>query len=260
MEKYKNLRKEDLQRIALLSLFNNNGFQFTDKWFTYTGGQIGNYYVQSINITADGEDYVQAISHIVEIITLEIGPKNFDVISGGESRDWDFSNPVAVTLRKPHAKIYKDGRIIGAKLEGKRVLHVADLNNEGSSPRDIWVPAIRKAGGKITDILFYVDRLEDGVEVMKNLDLHSHCVIPLDQKAWEILLKNNKITPEIHQSLLDRWEDKRLWAHNMLRNHPEQLAEMLAGDASSQAKANKILDKGYPEIKEELLPIIENLK
>ena len=50
------------------------------------------------------------------------------VISGGESRDWDFSNPVAARMSLPHCKIYKDGKMLGAEVFRRPVVHIADLN------------------------------------------------------------------------------------------------------------------------------------
>lgn len=246
------IRKVKIQEEQVLNLFRCGGFKFTEKWFPYTSGQIGNYYVQSIDICSDGEAYALAIQHMVELITCEIGLDNFDVISGGESRDWDFSNPVAVALCKPHAKIYKDGKIIGAKLEGKRVLHIADLNNEGSSPRDLWVPAIKKAGGIIKHIAFYVDRMEDGIDEMKKLELQSHAVIELDQEAWSILRRHQKVTSEVYDSLIIRWRDKKAWAHHALVNHPEVMKDLLGKDAK---KGEKILAT-YPEVKQALMEIM----
>src|SRR3989344_1798195 len=112
-------------------------------------------------------DYSRAVRGIIKLMRSVVPDFSYNIISGGESRDWIFSNPAAYELGKPHLTIYKDKKMIGADVKGKRVIHVADLNNEGSSPRDIWVPAIRDADGKIEDIFFFVDRMEDGVGVMK---------------------------------------------------------------------------------------------
>jgi orotate phosphoribosyltransferase len=254
------LRKKKIQEEQVLNLFDCGGFRFTETWFPYTSGQVGNYYVQSIDICRNGDMYALAIEHMIEVIRHEVGIDNFDIISGGESRDWDFSNPIAVALHKPHTKLYKDGKMIGAPVEGKIVLHIADLNNEGSSPRDFWVPAIRKAGGIIEHVVFYVDRMEDGIREMRNIGLASHAVLPLDTMAWDILCSHQHISPEIHFSLMERWKDKTKWAHKALLTYPEQLMIMSMGDNVSQAKALKILDKGYPEIKSALLTRIEKLR
>ena len=250
--------KASIQQENLKNLVNNGGFQFTEAFFPYTSGQIGPYYVQSIAIEKDGVDYAFAIDSLVKltemVLPIKSYLKNSDIIiSGGESRDWDFSNPVAAKISKAHTKIYKNGKMLGADVNGKKVVHIADLNNEGSSPRDLWVPAIRNAGGTIENIFFYVDRMEDGVEEMKKLGLNSYAVINLDESAWDYLLKTNVINEKVHTSLRTRMEDKNKWARDMLRSERglETLANLFGSKNSD--KATKILTKGYPDMQEELL-------
>jgi orotate phosphoribosyltransferase len=211
----------DLQEANLRNLLKTGAFQFVDDatpWFPYTSGQVGPYYFQSATIEKDGEAYAIAIRSLVELIQAAAAP--YDVISGGETRDWDFSNPVAVALRKPHLKLYKDGRALGAEAPGKAVLHVADLNNEGSSIRDYWKPHIEKNGGRVVGFVSFVDRLEDGVDVLRKLGIPSLSVVPLNEHAWDLMLQEGHISPAIHQALVERARDKRGWAIRTLRAHP----------------------------------------
>ena len=128
------------------------------------------------------------------------------------------------------------------------------MNNEGSSPRDLLVPMIRSAGGEIGDIFFFVDRLEDGIEVMKTLDLNSHAVVSLNHYARDYLLKNNAINREIYMSLLERMEDREEWARRMLRSDMGVKQFILClKDEKMRNRVKKILDVGYPELKEEIL-------
>src|SRR3989344_3362269 len=147
----------------------NNGFQFSNTFFPYTSGQIGPYYVNSESVMKNAGHYKQAcddLSFLVSIVTKNYS-RDIDIIAGGEKRDWVFSNVVAEKVVKAPVMIYKDGSYIGADMNGNHVALVCDLNNEGSSPRDSWIPTIKKAGGSISHIFFYVDRLEDGTNVMK---------------------------------------------------------------------------------------------
>lgn len=238
-----------------MALVRNDGFQFTNTFFPYASGEIGSYYIESTVVENSGRDYRKACQSMARLIK-EHAPIPWDfVISGGESRDWDFSNPVAAMLGRPHFKIYKDGRTKGARdIAGKTVMHIADLNNQGSSPRDLWVPAIQKAGGTIEHIFFYVDRLEDGVQVMKDLGLRSHAVVPLDEHAWDILQEYEVITPEVYNSLRTRMEDKDRWARAMLISNQgfETLKELFM-EPKTISKAWKILDVGYPTLREVLI-------
>lgn len=241
-----------MQELGLMTLAANDGFQFTKTFFPYTSGKIGPYYVQSAVVQINGADYVAAVQALRDLV-LE---SSAEVISGGESRDWIFSNPVSVLMGLPHATIYKNGKVIGANMEDKEVAHVADLNNEGSSPRDIWVPAIEGAGGKINHIYFYVDRLEDGAGVMEDLGLKSHAVVPLDGHAWGYLLGLTEfcvLDKQIYEGLMERMEDKDRWARDMLRSDEgfKTLSE-LARNPDTAMKVRNILDNGYPDLKDEL--------
>ena len=162
----------ELQQKHLEILVRNKGFQFTGTFFPYTSGEIGPHYVQSAVALKNGKDYGEAIKDMRIAIELKTSRGiDMEVISGGESRDWCFSFPIATQMGKPHAMIYKNGKYIGPNLQNQRVVHVADLSNEGSSPRDLWIPVIRERGGKIEQIFFYVDRMEQGPIVMKELGL-----------------------------------------------------------------------------------------
>ncbi|MAE13064.1 hypothetical protein CMO92_00725 [Candidatus Woesearchaeota archaeon] len=242
----------ELQKQHLTILASHGQPQFTNTWFPYTSGEVGPYYVQSVAVTRNGDHFAQAVEALCTLISSSHTLDGYDIITGGETRDWAFSFPVAYALGKPHAMIYNSGKVVDASLEGKRVLHVADLNNEGSSFRDKWVPTIRKAGGEIVEAFFYVDRREDGVQVLENRGVPSSSVVPLDSHAWDILREQSYITPELYDSLQERMEDKRAWAHRALRGNIEQLENMLL-DRGKRAKALKIINIGYPEIAKELV-------
>ncbi len=245
----------DLQQKHLRILIRNGAFQFTETFFPYTSGEVGPYYVQSAVVLKHGRDYRTSIKDMTEFVK-RFTDKNIDVISGGESRDWVFSFPTAVKMGLPHMMIYKNQKVIGPDIENKRVAHVADLSNEGSSPRDLWIPTIRGAGGKIDHIFFYVDRLEDGVRVMEDLNLDSHSIVPLNESAWDYLLDKNVIDKEIYSSLRERMDDKDKWAREMLRSKAglEILTDLLSYiEKKNRAKGEKILNVGYPDMKEELL-------
>ena len=92
---------------------------------------------------------------------------------------------------------------------------------------------------------------------MKELGLNSHAVVPLDEHAWEYLQKINKITPEIYHNLMARGktkEERDAWAKAMLKTDAglETLAKLAASEKTF-SKAKGILDKGYPNMKDELI-------
>jgi orotate phosphoribosyltransferase len=246
-----------LQQSNLRNLIKTGAFRFIDgitPWFPYTSGQIGPYFVQSVCIEREGAAYARAIRSLIELIRAKVPA--FDVISGGETRDWDFSNPVAVLMKKPHAKMYKDGRLLGADIRGKKVLHVADLNNEGSSVRDYWKPIVERNQGRFIAAVSFVDRLEDGWALFKKMKLASHSVVPLDKTAWDILLSEKLISREIHTQLVIRMKDRCQWALKALLANPEYFKKFYAEKATHE-KALKIM-RTYAEISDKLKEIVKS--
>ncbi|MEK6953294.1 MAG: hypothetical protein AABX29_09870 [Nanoarchaeota archaeon] len=258
---------EEIQKRNLAALAKSpGGFQFTRTFFPYTSHEIGPYYVQSAAIMCDGTAYTLACNDMVTRIRTDVGDGFHGIVSGGESRDWCFSGPVAQILQLPHTMIYKKDetgpcKTIGATIKGKEVIHVADLNNEGSSPRDMWIPTIRNAGGRIEHIFFYVDRLESGVGEMKKLGLQSHAIIPLDEAAWQYLQEIGIVSPEVYSSLCSRMEDKDAWAKDMLRSDDglETLVALL-GSVKTREKGQKILSVGYPDIRDDIIDRLRSKK
>lgn len=233
------------------------GFTFTDTFVPYTSGEIGNYYVQSGAVQERADTFYHACQDMIKMVGEHAS--QISAISGGESRDWMFSLPVAHGIMRPHVMIYKDGKMVGADVSKMTVAHVADLNNEGSSPRDLWVPAIRNNGGYIDQIFFYVDRMEDGLKVMKDLELESRALVPLDAHAWDYLQKHGVVTPNIYISLMERMEDKDSWARAMLRSDKGlvTLAKLFFNE-NTISKARRIMEKGYPDMRQELIDRLRN--
>lgn len=256
------IRRKIQERNLEVLARNPKGFQFTNTFFPYTSGQIGPYYVQSASILANINDYMQAIHDIANLTSHTLRNSHFDFIAGGETRDWIFSLPVATLLRESPVMIYKDGKVLPEIDFGdKNLVLVSDLNNEGSSPRDYWHPTMIALGGRITHAIFYVDRLEDGVEVLSQLGITNDAVVPLNAHAWDHLSKKEVIAQDVYWSLRDREESKQSrhdWAVKMLRSD-SGLAEYkkLVENPKSIDKAAKILGKGYPELEHE---IVDRLK
>ena len=232
-------------------LYINGGFEFIDTFFPYTSGKIGPYFVQSAGIMRRGTDFFEAIRDMSYLVSKQINPNDEVVISGGEKRDWIFSMPVATNLMYPHSMLCKDGKILGADMNEMNVFHVADLNNNGSSPRNMWIPMIKKAGGDIQNIFFYVDRFEEGVKVIQDIGLRSDSLIQLDGHAWDYLKSIYGVGEDIYFNLMERMEDRDAWAREMLRSDRglTRLAEIYQ---KTPDKAIKILNVGYPDLREEL--------
>jgi len=256
------MNPKKLQEKHLEILGRNKCFEFTDTFFPYTSGRIGPYYIESAAVMDDRKNgYVEAVKDMCEMVSNVMESRGIEdhIISGGESRDWIFSFPVAVNLKKPHAMIYKDGKAIGANMSDRYVTHVADLNNEGSSVKNLWIPTIKRECGKIEEVFFYVDRMEGGVQVIKDLNLKSHSLVKLNENAWNYLQRIEVVDEKVYKNLMERMEDKEEWAIKMLRSEKgfERLCNFMSNGEKGREKVDKILRIGYPDIR---LELIERLK
>lgn len=250
-------RRDEIQATTLRDLARVGEPRFDKPWYPYTSGEVGPYYLQSISIEKDGAAYARAVDHLVEYIEAVVGRMGFDAVSGGESRDWDFSAPVAVRCGKPHIKLYKDRSFLGASPEGKRIVHVADLNNEGASMKHSWVPALRERGGEISHAFFFVDRLEAGVDVLARLGIERWSLVEFDEQAWHRLREIGHITADTERSMLARAEDRHAWAERALREHADYLRDLLTDSRPDmRRRARAILNQGYPHLKDELLEAV----
>ncbi|MEK6928130.1 MAG: hypothetical protein AABX11_06885 [Nanoarchaeota archaeon] len=251
---------ETNQKKHLDILFRNGCFKPREDFFVYRSGQIGPYFVQSANVMTNGLDYQTAIKDMVELVRHEKDSPDKDfVISGGERRDWIFSIPVAVNLGVGPTMICKNGEILGANMNGKKVVHVADVNNEGSSPRDYWVPAIKSAGGRIDNIFFYIDRMEDGVQVMEDLGLRANSLVQLDGNAWDYMYARRYIDEKMYGALMERMGDRGAWARKMLRSE-KGLARLAEINSITPDKVRAVLDKGYPDLKNEISELLSGVR
>ena len=98
--------------------------------------------------------YKDVINQMEDFITKNINLDEVDYISGGERRDWFFSNMIAFLLDKPHITLFKDLEAYvsdskfmetskAEQLDGKKVLHIADLVTVASSYIKMGIPTIR---------------------------------------------------------------------------------------------------------------------
>lgn len=233
------------------------GFQFTDTFFPYTSGEIGPYFVQAGGVQCNAKDFATATKDMKHLIQISSDFGSLDVIAGGETRDWIFSFIAARDLGLDHTMLYKSGKTVGADMGGKGVALVCDLNNEGSSPRDYWVPIIEANNGSCNDIFFYVDRMERGTGVIRDLGLFvNEAVVPLDAHAWNYLQQKKVITSEIYKNLRERRENQDDWAIDMLLSDKgvARYAELLGDQETHDKTVNvaKKYEEKSPGFKKEL--------
>jgi orotate phosphoribosyltransferase len=192
-------------------------------------------------------------SYIREKIDLS----QVDYISGGERRDWFFSLLLAEMLNKPHITIYKDLSIVltkdgitdeVSKLEGSRVLHIADLITEASSYERAWIPAIRHLGAKIIWSVVVVDRLQGGGELLARFGIQSHSMVNIDTALFENAARLGLISTEQFAMLKAYIASPKDSMRDFLISHPEFLQKALSAEEKTRERALLCLEKKIYEM------------
>lgn len=271
-------------------LFETNAIRFCEenKPFWYTSGKIGPYFINTHFVYGNEKDAVELLSFIDEALadhltlpkkvfekTLEqyktnkiyrdvidlmkkyiednIDVSQVDYISGGERRDWFFSNILAYLLDKPHISIYKDLSTVlsDSKFEdtkeisninGGKVLHVADLITVASSYIRAWIPAIENLGGNILWSCVVVDRMQGGQEKLAEKNVKSLSLVNVDSNLFTKALNMGIINETQRQMLEGFFANPDETMKQFLINHPEFLENALNSDEKTKKRAQLLVD------------------
>ena len=271
-------------------LFKTNAIKFCDenKPFWYTSGKIGPYFINTHFIYGNEDDAKSLLSFIDEQLSDKMAlPKNvfekvlnqyqtneiyknvidtmidsiksnidideIDYISGGERRDWFFSNIVAHLLNKPHISIYKDLSAFVSdsnfettnklnNINNKKVLHVADLVTVASSYIRAWIPAIENLGGKMCWSCVVVDRMQGGTEKIKEHGILPLSLVQVDKTLFEKAVQMGVIATSQQEMLNNFFDNPDETIKNFLINHPEFLENSLNSDEKTAKRAKLLID------------------
>lgn len=252
-------------------LFETNAFKVAEENnpFWYTSGKIGPYFINADYLYGSEQDskdllafidqelenesktdipehifqkvldhyntneiYKYVIDQMKEYIETNIGVENVDYISGGERRDWYFSNIMAYLLNKPHVTIYKDLTTVVSNsdftssepvssIEGKNFLHLADLLNQSASFTRAWIPAIKNLGSNIVWSIFAVDRMQGGTETLTNDGVKVHSLLQIDNSLFTTAKELGVINDEQLTMLQEFKKDPDGSMKQFLIDHPE---------------------------------------
>ena len=271
-------------------LFKTNAIRFCDenKPFWYTSGKIGPYFINTHFVYGSEKDATELLSFIDEslsnkltlpekvfkkvlkqyeeneiyhnvinemknYITENMNVTEIDYISGGERRDWFFSNILAYLLDKPHISIYKDLSTVVSdskfettskitNIDGKKVLHVADLVTVASSYLRAWIPAIKNLGGTMCWSCVVVDRMQGGKEKMETEGVKSLSLVNVDNTLFETAHKNGIINENQLDMLKNFFKNPDETMKQFLINHPEFLENALKSDEKTVKRAKLLID------------------
>ena len=271
-------------------LFETNAIRFCEenKPFWYTSGKIGPYFINTHFIYGSEKDAVELLSFIDEALSDKmtlpekvfdkvlkqynenkiyqdvinymknyieenIDVSEIDYISGGERRDWFFSNIIAYLLQKPHISIYKDLSTVVSdsnfketktvtSLENKKVLHVADLITVASSYIRAWIPAIRNLGAEISWSCVVVDRMQGGKDKIEAEGVKSLSLVNVDIDLFKSALDMKIINENQLELLTNFFKNPDESMREFLINHPEFLENSLNADEKTKKRAHLLIN------------------
>ncbi len=277
-------------------LFETKAVKFCEenKPFWYTSGKIGPYFINAqyvygsekeaeellefinkelsnknelpknvfdkvLNQYNNNKIYKDSINEMLQCIKDNINIEEIDYVSGGERRDWFFSNLIAYLLKKPHLTIYKDSNIYESnydfsntkkidKLKNKNVLHVADIITVASSYVNRWIPSIQKLGSNIKWSLSVIDRMQGGADVLKENGVKSLSIAKVDSslfaKALDLGIIGNKQFEMLNKFIKNPDGTMR----EFLVAHPEFIENSLKSDEKTRSRAQMCIDKNFYNI------------
>ena len=271
-------------------LFKTNAFKVCpdNKPFWYTSGKIGPYFINThflygseeeaveflsfIDVEKDNKIelpkkvfdkafaqynsnniYKEVIDEMISFINSHINVDEIDYVSGGERRDWFFSNIVAYLLKKPHITIFKDlstvvstadfeETSVKSELNGKKVLHVADLVTAASSYLRAWIPAIQSLGAEIVWSTVVVDRMQGGNDRLRELGINAYSLVQIAPEMFKKALDLGIISEEQNIMLNKFFEDPDGTMRKFLIEHPEFLENSLKSDEKTIVRARLCLE------------------
>ncbi len=183
---------------------------------------------------------------------------DFDYISGGERRDFFFSMLPAHILGKRHITIYKDCTAVvtsseftnakiadKATLQGKKVLHIADLITEASSYERAWIPVIRGLGAEITDTVAVIDRHQNGKAVLKGLGVEMETLAGINKELFDQGLANGSIDQAQYDLVMKFLDDPDEYMKSFIASHPTFIDDQIALGGKAKERAELAISKGF---------------
>ena len=207
---------------------------------------------------ANDDLYRGVIDGMCLYIKDNIDLDEIDCISGGERRDWFFSMPAAHILGKPHITIYKDLKAVISEnghlheidnLEGRKILHIADLITEASSYERGWIPAIRNRNGRLVWSMVVVDRKQGGGEFLEKQGIKSFSMVNIDKSLFENAYRFDIINRIQLQMVMKYIENPKESMRNFLVEHPEFLKTSISGDIKTAERARFCMEKDLYDLK-----------
>jgi orotate phosphoribosyltransferase len=157
--------------------------------FKLTNGKVSPYYVDLRIVPSFPDAYKDICDYYAKTIIRQIGLKNFDRIAGIPVAGIPFASQIAYNLKKPFlyvrkgAKLHgRERRVEGILVSGDKVLLIDDLVTTGLSLKEA-AEAVRAEGGVTTDAVAFLDREENGKEILEKSGITLHAMLKISEIA-----------------------------------------------------------------------------
>lgn len=200
--------------------------------------------------------YKMIIDEIINGIEKKFKISDIDYISGGERRDWFFSNIIAYKLQKPHITIFKDLSIVvndncfdycieRKEISNAKILHVSDLITEASSFENKWIPAVRNNGANIIGNFSVIDRNMGGREKLEAKGIKSFAILTVNEMLFNEALNLNIINNKQFELIKKFNQEPIKTMRNFLIEHPDFIEKSLKKDEKTAQKVNLCIQNNY---------------
>ncbi len=273
-------------------LFKTNALRVApaDEPFWYTSGKLGPFYCNTHFLLHDeeianevlkfieksiAEDKLSAPKEIFRVLygLYHVSPSyrnvidsivdaakefDFDIISGGERRDFIFSMVPAYILGKAHLTIYKDLTAVYSTsdfretvnagdvvLKGKTSLHIADLITEASSYERAWIPVLNIQEVSIDNTIAVVDRHQGGEEKLRSMGIAMKTLAGIDKELFTEALAQGIIDQAQFDLVMSFLADPDKYMRDFIASHPSFIEEQIALGGKNKERAELARSKGF---------------
>lgn len=171
---------------------------------------------------------------------------SYNVISGGERRDWFFSIPFALESGLDHIYLFKDHSVHIQKnpaskaLDEHKVLHVADLINNAASYFKSWLPILEETGLKMMGTACVINRGSVGIDKLKEAGIPTCSLKTIDQAFFDDLRTIRLIDETVAQEIDLYFSSKEDWARKYILSKPDLIGKEQL-DAKSKERLQSFL-------------------